>query len=276
VDYDGPGVLKNAYRQSEILDLGYAVTRGVTMLGQVGHQDLRYGGVNPVRFNNAIWSVGLRWNPDPDTTMTARYGYRDGGENFYFEGTTAPTARTRVSANYSEAVASAADELQYALGRSQVSASAIVIDRVTGMPVLVNNNFAGAQGGVARVRRASVSAVLLQDVDTFTLAFNRDDRTTLGAETTVAVPKTTYSTTTFSWQRELSPGLRGNAQFTYGERTASGFGNQDIITVSAGLNWSLSETLSTRASYTYTRAGSRQPGLSYDASLISLGLRKSF
>ena len=173
-------------------------------------------------------------------------------------------------------MASLADELQYTLGRSQVAGPAVVVDKVTGMPVLVNNNFSGAQGGVARVRRASLSAVLLQDIDTFSLTFNRDDRTTLSADAPGAVPGTTYYNGTLSWQREISPGLRGNAQATYGERSAKGVASQNIVTLSAGLNWSLSETLSTRATYTYTHAGSRQPGFGYDASLISLGLRKTF
>jgi hypothetical protein len=70
--------------------------------------------------------------------------------------------------------------------------------------------------------------------------------------------------------------VRGNAQFTYGERSAAGFGSQASTTFSAGLTWTLSETLSTRASYTYTRASSNQPGLGYEASLLSVGLHKTF
>lgn len=276
IDYDGPGALRGAARQTETLDLGYAATRTVTLLGQVGHQDIRYGGVRPIRINEMLWSLGLRWNPDPDTTMTARFGHRDGGTNFFFEGSTAPTGRTRVSASYSEAMVSQADELQSSLSRSRVAGPSLVVDPVTGMPVLVSNNFAGTQGGIARVRRASVSGVLLQDIDTFSLSFNRDERTTLSADVPGAAPGITSYSTTASWQREILPGLRGNAQATYGARSAKGVASQDIMTFSAGLNWSLSETLSTRATYTYTRVASPQPGFGYDGSLISLGVRKTF
>ncbi len=276
IDYDGPGALRGAARQTETLDLGYAYTRTVTLLGQVGHQDIRYGGVQPIRINEMLWSLGLRWNPDPDTTMTARFGHRDGGTNFFFEGNTAPTARTRVSASYSEAMVSQADELQSSLSRSRVAGPSLVVDPATGMPVLVNNNFAGTQGGISRVRRASVSGVLLQDIDSFTLSFNRDERTTLSADVAGAAPGITYYSTSLAWQREILPGLRGNAQATYGARSAKGVASQDISTFSAGLNWSLSETLSTRATYTYTRVASPQPGFGYDGSLISLGVRKTF
>ncbi len=276
IRYNGQGVLKNAHRNSETLDLGYAVTREVTLLGMIGHQDIRYGGLRPIRINDFIWNVGVRWTPSPDTSMTLRYGRRDGGDNFSFEGTTAPTARTRVSASYSEAMASLADELQYSLTRGQAISPGIVIDPATGMPIQVNNNFAGAQGGVSRVKRFSLSGVLTQDIDVYTLSFNRDERQTLSAESAGAPPAVTWMTTTVGWQRELWPGVRGNAQASYGERSSAGFGNQELITLSAGLNWELSETLSTRASYTYTRSTSNRAGFGYDANLLSLGLRKSF
>jgi len=274
--YDGQGVLKGAHRYSETLDLGYAATRTVTVLGMVGHQDIRYGGLRPIRLNDFIWNVGLRWNPSPDTTMTVRYGYRDGGDNFSFEGAAAPTARIRVAASYSEGMASIADDLQNALGRGQVISPTVVIDTATGMPILIDNNFAGAQGGVSRVRRITLSGVLTQEVDTFSVTVNRDERTTLSAEAAGAPTAITWLNSTLGWQRELGPGLRGNAQISYGERSSAGFGKQELITFSAGVNWALSETLSTRASYTYSRSSSNRAGLGYDANLVSLGLRKTF
>ena len=276
IAYDGPGVLKNAHRNSEMLDLGYAVTRGVTLLGQVGHQDVQYGGTQKIRVNGAIWSVGARWNPDPDTIITVRYGYRDGGASYSFEGSTAPTARTRVAASYSDGMANAAEELQNSLGRTRISNSGITIDPVTGMPVILNNNFSGAQGGLARVKRISVSGVLTGDVDVFSLTLNRDERTTLSSDVPGAAPAISFMNVSGAWQRELGPGVRGNAQASYGERSAGGFGSQQVMTLSTGVSWALSETLSTRATYTFTHASASQRGFGYQANLVSLGLRKTF
>ena len=274
--YDGQGVLKNAHRNSESVDLGYAVTRTVTMLGELGHQDVQYGGTRKIRINGANWNVGAKWAPDPDTSITVRYGYRDGGPSYRFEGSVAPTARTRVSLSYSDGMSNAAEELQNTLGRTQISTSGITIDPVTGMPVILNNNFRGAQGGLARVKRISASGVLTGDADVFTLSLNRDDRTTLSGDAPGASPSITYMTVSAGWQRELWPGVRGNAQASYSERTASAFGGQQTMTVSAGLNWALSETLSTRATYTFTRSTSSQAGFAYQANLLALGLRKTF
>ena len=91
-----------------------------------------------------------------------------------------------------------------------------------------------------------------------------------------ARPNSSYVTASLGWQRELGPGVRGNAQLTYSTREAGPRLRQETMTFTSGLNWSLSETLSTRASYTYTRANSNIAGFGYAAHLVALGVQKSF
>ena len=274
--FNGVGVLKNALRASTTLDMGYALTRTVTLLAQVGQQEIRYGGTNPIRISGMIWNAGARWTPDPDSSMTLKYGRRDGGNSFNFDGSIAPTARTRLSASYSEAMSSLAEELLNGAQRNTLSPSGITIDPVTGMPVILNNNFAGAQGGAARVRRISVSAVMTQDVDVFTVSLNRDERIPLSGDVPGARPNSSYVTASLGWQRELGPGVRGNTQLSYSERSAGTRLRQETMTFTSGLNWALSETLSTRATYTYTRATSNLAGFGYAAHLLALGVQKNF
>lgn len=274
--FNGVGVLKNALRASTTLDMGYALTRTVTLLAQLGHQEIRYGGTNPIRVSGVIWNAGARWTPDPDSTMTLKYGRRDGGDSFNFDGSIAPTARTRLSASYSEAMSSLAEELLTGAQRNTLSPSGITIDPATGMPVIVNNNFAGAQGGAARVRRISVSGVLTQDVDVYTISLNRDERISLSGDVPGARPNSSFVTASLGWQRELGPGVRGNAQLSYSAREAGPRVRQETMTFTSGLNWALTETLSTRASYTYTRATSSIAGFGYAAHLVALGVQKNF
>ncbi|MDO8961388.1 MAG: TIGR03016 family PEP-CTERM system-associated outer membrane protein [Methylophilus sp.] len=274
--FNGVGVLKNALRSSTTLDMGYALTRTVTLLAQVGHQEIRYGGTRPIRVSGMIWNAGARWTPDPDSTMTLKYGRRDGGNSISFDGSIAPTARTRLSASYSEAMSSLAEELLTGAQRNTLSPSGITIDPITGMPVILNNNFAGAQGGASRVRRVSVSAVLTQDIDIYTISLNRDERISLSGDVPGARPNSSFVTASLGWQREIGPGVRGNAQFSYSTREAGPRVRQETMTFTSGLNWSLSETLTTRASYTYTRANSTLAGFGYAAHLLALGVQKNF
>ena len=81
-----------------------------------------------------------------------------------------------------------------------------------------------------------------------------------------------------SYQRELAPELRANAFVSYGKRTAAGgFGlQQNTITFSTGLTYLFSETLTARATYSFTSSTSNRPGFSYDMNLLTLGMHKSF
>lgn len=278
INYDGSGVLENAHRQSEVAEVGYAVTRMITVLGEIGHQDIRYGGVTPVRINGLLWSAGMRWLPDPDTTITVRYGRRDGGNSFSFDGTTAPTPRTRISARYSEGVSSGAEELQAALLGADFDSFGAAVDRQTGIPLVLTDNFAGTQGGVSRVRRFSATGALLQNMDSYSLTLQHNERNTLTSNVAGAPTSVTYTTATAGWQRELGPGLRGNLQASYGSRRSGGTlaVTQDTLTFSAGVNYAISETWSTRASYTYSRSTTNRPGFGYDMNLLTVGMRKTF
>ena len=284
INYDGTGVLKNAHRNSEVVDLGYAVSRTVTLVGEIGHEDIRYGGITPVRINGLLWSVGVRWNPDPDTRITVRYGRRDGGNSVSFDGITAPTARTRLAGRYSEGVSTGAEDLQNAIAGADLDAFGAPVDRATGTPLVLANNFGGAQGGVSRVRRASLSATLLQEIDVFSLSLQRDERRLLSANTPAAAgtagaaSATTSLNAILAWQRELAPGLRGNAAVSYGVRSAGGgFAlTQETLTFSTGVTYAFSETLSARSTYSYTSSSSNRAGFSYAMNLVTIGVHKSF
>lgn len=274
----GSGVRRNSRRSSEVVNLDYAVTRNVTALSEIGHQEIRYGGVRPVTIGGVLWSVGLRWNPGPETSITARYGRRDGGNSVSLDASTAPTARTRVSVSYSESVSTAEEDLLRTLGRVEFDAFGNAIDPRTGLPLALSDNFAGARGGVARNRVFTVTGVLLRDIDTVSVSFQRNERTTLSSDTPGAVPSTTGLSGSLDWQRELGPGLRGNASFTYGTRSATGSFplTQDTISFTSGLTYSFSDTLSARGSYSFLSSNSNQPGFSYSANMVTLGLRKGF
>jgi uncharacterized protein (PEP-CTERM system associated) len=276
--FDGTGVLDGAYRYAQILSLGYAITRTFTALGDIGHQNIYYAGTTPYRYDGITWAVGGRWAPDPDTVITFTYGSRDGGTNYFFNGTTAPTARTRLTARFSEGVSSGAEEIQNAVLAADFDAYGIPVDRSTGAPLAITNNFSGVSGDVARVSNFSVSGALLRDLDSFSISLQYQYRDVLSSNTVGGPGNSAYVNTSLGYQRELGPGLRGNASVSYGTRDGNGRGGatQQTFSVSAGVNYQLSETLSTRAIYTYSTSTSNQPGYGYDMNLFTLGLRKSF
>ena len=279
VVYDGTGVLDGAYRYAQVVSLGYAVTRGFTVIGDLGHQNLYYAGTTPYKYDGLTWALGARWQPDPDSRFTFTYGKRDGGTNYYFDGTTAPTARTRLTARYSEGVSTGAEQIQSAILAADFDSYGVPIDRNTGAPLAFTSNFGGMNGNVSRVSSFSVTGALLRDLDTYSLSLQYQAYQTLSSNTINAGPNNSaWVTGTLAYQRQISQALSGSTTVSYSARNGQGAGTatQQTVSLTAGLFYALSETLSTRALFTYSHSNSNTPGFGYDMSMITVGLRKGF
>ena len=63
---------------------------------------------NPDRIKDAIWSVGIRLTPTPDSFLTLRYGHRGGFDSPSLEAGIQLGGFTRLTASYVEQLATAA------------------------------------------------------------------------------------------------------------------------------------------------------------------------
>ena len=107
--------MNGSSRDSASVDNGYAVTRNLTLLAKFGYESLSYSGFPPYRYNGPLWNAGVRWVPNPDSSIELRYGYQDGADSYLLDATYAPTARIRVFARYSEGLATDQENLQNAV-----------------------------------------------------------------------------------------------------------------------------------------------------------------
>ncbi len=97
----GTGVMNGANSNMTAIDTGYALTRNLTALARLGYESIHYNGIPPYQLDSVMWNVGFRWMPNPDSTITLRYGLMQGVYTGYLDASYAPTARTRVFARYS-------------------------------------------------------------------------------------------------------------------------------------------------------------------------------
>lgn len=301
VQYNGSGSYRGAFRNEISNELGYALTRQVTLLGGLGYQDIRYAGSPPIRISEPSYNFGVRYSPNPDSTLTVLYGRHDGIGSISFDGQYAPTARTRLIGRYSTGLTSDLEETQNVLAASTVGSDGLVTDTVTGAPVS-SGSFFGVQNGVFKVRRLSLNALLLQDRDTFSVGLTYEDRTnlsnTISAFNTTVIPAGSSSTSVYgsaAWQHELTPVLNSNVSLQYGTTNntqqflGAGNGTQNTFSVTAALNRQLTETLSASVRYTYVNqsggSGVNQGfqntssfggNGSYTENAVLVGLRKSF
>lgn len=65
---------------------GYAITRNITALATIGWDDLYFSGIPPVRVDEPLWNVGFQFTPNPDSSITVRYGRKDGITAAYVNG----------------------------------------------------------------------------------------------------------------------------------------------------------------------------------------------
>lgn len=299
VQYSGAGAYHNAHRNQLNVDLGYAISRTVTLVAGTGYQDLRFSGTPGYRISEPIWSVGVRLTPDPQSTITIGYGRRDGANSLYLDANTAPTARTRVYARYSQGLSTDAEQQQNLLQSTTVGSTGLLTDSTTGAPVSSGGSQFGTQNGLYRLSTFSIGGSLALNRDTFSVSIANENRANISAVTfgpgangtaLPVLPAGSSSNGTFgslSWQHELTPVMVSSVSASYGISDFSNLGSagasrQTTISGQAALSYQFTETLSGSVRYQYTERSSGQSQTLYGTqgnlvqNTLLAGLRKSF
>ena len=293
---NGSGVLHNAHRDVLSVDNGYAITRTITALARIGYEDIHYGGTAPVDIRDLIWDGGVRVTPDAASSITARYGHHDGLDALTLDASVAPTARTRLYAQYSAGLSTQLEDLQNALATADIDALGAPVDHSTGTPLYLSDSIGGSQAGLYRLHRYSAGGELLLDRNVFSLSFNRDERHLVSSPSALAtglglVADTTDSSASVSWSRELSPTSNAILYLQYGVNrggiaalASSGqAGDANTIVVSLSGSKQLTDTISLTALYSYSSNSGSDNGNSpllhtgsAGAHRVLVGLRKTF
>lgn len=301
--YSGSGSYRGAYRNEANNEVGYALTRTVTVLGGVGYQDLKYAGLPGYRLQEPTWNVGARYTPSGDSTITVLYGRRDGAASVSFDGQFSPTSQTRVLGRYNTGITSDLQEAQTILDATSVGSSGTLVDIQTGAPI-TTSGLGGTQNGIYRVNRLSLTGFLLRRRDTFSIGLTSEDRTTLTTSNSffnnAVIPAGTSTSsiyTTATWQHELTPEMQTLVSAQYGttNNTTRLLGTagdrQRTISLSAILSRQFTPTLTGSIRYTFTdQSGGTQGNNTffnpvfnrtfntgaYTENLLLVGLRKSF
>jgi uncharacterized protein (PEP-CTERM system associated) len=289
-NFDGTGVLNSAYRDTVTLDNGYAITRTITALATIGWENIHYSGTSPLTIDDAIWSVGVRLEPNTDSTITVRYGHQDGLNSLLVDAAYQPTARTRIYARTSTGLTTQAEQLQNALATSDLDTQGNPIDHTTGAPLVPVGNFFGSQNSLYKTTLTSLTGVLLLDRDSISASVTDQIQTLVSASNVVglATGNTSGVYGTLSWSHELRPNMQSTVYVQYGKQRNEGVlaSQQQLAVASATLSRALSPTLSGMLQYSYSQtfgysqAGTpilgSEPAGNGSQSLFLLSLIKSF
>jgi uncharacterized protein (PEP-CTERM system associated) len=278
----GTGVMNGAYRYSFSVDNGYALSRNFTLLGKLGYESLHYSGVPPYSYDGGLWDVGVRWVPNPDSSIEVRYGAHEGRTSAYVNASYAPGARTRLFARYSEALTTEDEDLQNAINSSVLDPLGNPVDQQTGAPLVLASNSFGVYNNLAWVKQGSLTGMLLLDRDTFSASVSYQNRRQVAAANAATARYNLATSGTFgslNWQHDFGEDLTSLAFVQYGKNNSTASlllpsSSTDLV-LSFGLNYILSETINISLQYSYTnQTASYYP--SPPINLVVLSIRKVF
>jgi uncharacterized protein (PEP-CTERM system associated) len=281
--YSGQGVYQGAYRSLQTYDIGYAISRFVTALAEIGHESIHYGGVPPVRIDDLVWDVGAKVAPNGNSALTLTYGHHDGGDALTFDGHYQATARLQLYARYTDSLTTSAESIADALASVDTTTSGALFDTANGAPINITDSFFGIQSGLYRLRRMSATASLFYSRDLFSFNVSRQSQQVISsasATSTGTSNRGTYGS--IAWTHDLSPDVQSNAFIQYGTYStsasnagAASSGNVSVV-VSLALSYTLSSSLRINAQYSFSKNDSNTPGQSSTQNAFLVGVHKQF
>ena len=276
--FDGAGIMQNAHRYIANNELGYAITRNITMLAAGGIEDIRYGGTPGVRISDAIWSVGVTLRPNDLSTLTMRYAHRDGISAPSLDATYQPFARIRLTLRYADGLASDAEEIQNRLATASLDSAGNAYDSSTGAPIFGSSNTFSPQSALNRVKTMTSSIIYILDRDTVSVGLTRTQRSPLSVQAGAPAANSSSLLGNLSWMHEFTSDVSVSSFLQYGTQSTASLAGGDskllLATVSTG--YAISQTLTASLRYMLNKRSSNTPTGNTTQHMIIVSLHKGF
>ncbi len=278
--YDGSGdsVLNGARRSTAIDSFGYGLSRAVALLGSAGYEDIAYSGLPPIRIRDAVWNAGIRLTPNQASSLTAKYGHKDGFDSLTLASSYAVTARLRVFATYSEGLTSGQEEIQDNLDQSSVDQFGNTVSTATGAPTLVSDQLLSLQNDLYRVERFSASAVSTYARDVVSLTVEQENRNEIASASSAPGYSDHGTSIDLSWSHDLTPKLTVTTTLRYSDtRTETvPVSKYKIAGLDLDTGYAISPSLTATFSYFIRNVSADSAGQSSLQNAVLVGLRQSF
>ena len=278
--YDGSGdsVLNRAHRSTVIDDFGYGLNRAVALLGSAGYEDIAYSGLPPIRIRDAVWNAGIRLTPNQASSLTAKYGHKDGFDSLTLASSYAVTARLRVFAVYSEGLTSGQEEIQDNLDQSSVDQFGNTVSTATGAPTLVSDQLLSLQNDLYRVQRFSATAISTYARDVFSLTVEQENRNEIASASGAPGYSDRGTSIDLSWSHDVTPKLTLTTTLRYSDTRTETVPISKYQTAGLDLDagYAIGHSLTATFSYFIRNVSANSAGQSSLQNAVLIGLRQSF
>jgi uncharacterized protein (PEP-CTERM system associated) len=274
--FAGTGVYDGAHVFVTALEARYAITPAIAVLLEGGYENIEYAGTNPQRISDAIWTVGARLTPTPESFLLLRYGHRGGFDSPSLDAGIQLGGFTRLTASYAERLGTSATNAQNLLDTTTLDALGNPVDAASGAPVLYANAFSPVQSGLFRTKTGSVALTQSWPRDSITLsAFYQQQDPVSAARGTQIVESTSYFGG-IAWTRELTPVTALNLGLQVGRTENGNQPSTDVVSASGALSHRINDRLTGVFRVIYSNRSSSAPANEYAQAIVLAGLRQSF
>ncbi len=258
----------------------WQINRSVAVFGSGGHEYIVYNTPGGQRIDGPTWSLGTSLTPDPDTFLTASYGLLNGYTSLTVNGRYAVTSRSTLTVSYGSTTGTQLENLQNQLNLATTNANGQIVNGQNGGQLYSAANALAVQNGVFRYDTLTMGLQTVLDRDKFAINLldTRQTRTGASTPTSTSTNGTTVSVNG-SWQHELQADLTLSAALSYAIQNGiatGGPGNNTSIAASVGLQYQISDTLSTSLRYSFFQRQATDTAYSFYQDMLILGITKSF
>ena len=262
-------------RQILTNSLNYALTRELTLTVSIGHEKIAYGGNSALNIDDLTWSFGGTLVPNQNSSITISYGHQQGTDALSFNGRYQLTARTMITGSYSDTLGTQLENLQQQLNQGTVSANGSFVNSQTGGQLFGSTNAAPIQPGVFHFKTLSATVTTQLNRDTLSLTLNTSTQTSAGGTSAVQTSQQTNGIV-MQWTHDLRADLRWSTSASYNVITGGIRGSSKSIAFNSSLLYTLSESLSASARYTFFKSASQSALLNLYEDIFVLGITKTF
>lgn len=260
--YDGSGALAGGKRLLVTDDVSYAATRLITVLGELGYEDLAYPR-SAFFATGPVGAGGLKLTPRRGSSLTLEYRYIDGFGSVFAQGSMQVSPRIRIFGGYSAGISTLDQDQQTTLLDGAGAETGAAAAALQAAPLLGGQNDFTSGQTLQRLHRLDVSATFLAPRDTLTASVQRETTDPVGRQIGGIAPIGTSGIfASLTGQHELTPTTSLNAFVQYGSNRTGLNGNGlnggglngganrgasndsgETISVSAGVDHSFTDTL---------------------------------
>ncbi len=275
-EFSGSGVYDGAHAFFATVEARYAITPGVAVLVEGGYENISYGGTEPARIDDAVWNVGLRLTPTRESFLVVRYGHRGGFDSPSLEAGIQLGAYTRLTASYSERLATNAMLAQDLLSTTTLDALGNPVDSQSGAPVLYANSFFPASNGLYRIRMGTMALTFAGPRDSITISAFYQKQDPVSATQGTQLSESTGYYGGIAWTREITPTTAMTMQVQIGRTDYLDSPSSNVLLLGAAVSHRLTERLRATVQVFYNNRTSNDPTNEYAQATVMAGLSWAF